>query len=712
MYPVEKSLFRTSSKFLPKESDMKKLFSRKASALFVGFALLGITLLSVAPTGADEGMWLFNGLPKEHLKEKYGFEPTEAWAKKLMRASVRFNSGGSGSFISSDGLVLTNHHVAEETLHKLSTEGQNLYKDGFLAKSKLAELKAPDLELNQLNSIEDVTERVNSSVTDGMSIQDAAAARRKAIATIEKASKEATGLRSNVITLFGGGRYHLYRYKQYTDVRLVFSPEVAIAFFGGDADNFEYPRWCLDCCIFRVYEDGKPAKTPDFLKWSKNGPKKDELVFVSGNPGRTSRIFTMDALRYQRDVQLPYVLDFLRRREILLQQFSLRGPEQARQARAEQSGIQNARKAYMGMLGGLQDPSTMAMKQLRENEIRKAIASDPKLSKYASAFKAIAEVQKERMKDHGKGLSLNVGLFNTAQTIVQLVHEDQKPNEKRLPKYRQSGRQSLELSLFSSAPVHPELEQTILGDLIARMCEKRGCDDPVCKTLLAGKNPIERADELIAGCTLMDVDARKALVEGGVDAVKSSKDPMIQLALALDDQFRAQDESTNQLAEKERQAYAKIAEVLFKTQADSTYPDATFSLRLAFGTVKGYKEGGKEIAPMTDIKGTFQHEKDHEGEKGFQLPKTWKTKGQNMPQDTPFNFVCTADIIGGNSGSPVVNKDLELVGLIFDGNIQSLTSRYMYTDKQARSVSVHSSAIRNALRYIYDASDLAEQLGK
>ena len=336
-----------------------------ATLLFLATFFASLPSTSVA----DEGMWLFNDLPKEYLKSKYGFEPTEAWAEKLMKSCVRFNVGGSASFVSSNGLVLTNHHVAFDTLSKLSDENNNYAKDGFLARSMEQELKAPDLELNQLLNISDVTDQVNAAVTDEMSPGDAAKARRGKIGEIESAAKEESGLRSDVVTLYGGGKYHLYQYKKYTDVRLVWAPEAGIAFFGGDADNFEYPRYNLDATIFRVYEDGKPAEIEHFLKWSDNGPEEKELTFVAGNPGRTSRIYTNAALKHQRDVRLPYVMDFIRRREVLLQQFGLGGPELERIAKDQLFGIQNSRKARTGMLQGLQTPAIMEAAAKSEAEL-------------------------------------------------------------------------------------------------------------------------------------------------------------------------------------------------------------------------------------------------------------------------------------------------------------------------------------------------------
>ena len=680
-----------------------------------GWVLLVCTMVGAfgpQPLNADEGMWLFNALPVRYLKDKYQFEPTDDWARKVCLASVRFNVGGSASFISSNGLVLTNHHVGSDTLYKLSTKERDIYRDGFLARSFEEELKAPDLELNQLVNIVDVTRLVNEKVDVKMLPQEAAAARRAAIAKIEEKAQKVNGNRCDVVTLYGGGRYHLYEYKKYTDVRLVWSPESAAAFFGGDADNFEYPRYCLDACIFRVYENDKPAKIENFFKWSNNGPKENELVFVSGNPGRTSRIFTVAALKYQRDVYLPYVMDFIRRREILLQQFGLEGEEQARVAKEMLAGYQNARKAREGMLRGLQDPVVMGAKIAAEEKLFRRLKREPDTESYLNAWEKIEEVQKKRADILGMGVNLNERLFNIAQQLVQLADEDSKPSELRLPAYQDTNRASLMQQLLSNAPIYKELEQVVLGDLIAKMCERMGADHPLCLKILAGKSPLDRAAELIGGTQLHVASVRKELAEGGKGAIEASKDPLILLARAVDSEVRARQKTVDELDEIERQAYAKISDVLFRTQGTSTYPDATFTLRLSFGPVKGYRENGQEVKPFTKFSGAFDHEKVHAGQPDFELPQSFHQAVDKMNPETPFNFVCTADIIGGNSGSPVFNKDLELVGLIFDGNIQSLTGDYLYSDRQSRSVSVHSSMIRDAIRYVYSAPELADQLGK
>lgn len=677
----------------------------------VACAVWGLLLMNHLP--ADEGMWLFNALPKKQLADKYDFKPTQEWADHLRLSCVRFNVGGSASFISSTGLVLTNHHVASDTLYKLSTPERNIHTHGYYAKDPSEELKAPDLELNQLVSIEDVTDKVNAAVKDNMSTAEASRARQAAMSEIEQKSKDETGLRSDVITLYGGARYHLYRYKQYTDVRLVWAPEAATAFFGGDADNFEYPRYCLDVTIFRVYEDGKPAKIDNFLAVNPTGAADGDLIFVAGNPGRTRRILTADALAYQRDYRLPKTLELLRRKENLLQQYGLEGPEQTRRGKDELFGIQNSRKAYMGMLAGLQDPSFFHEKRNSEALMRAAAAKNESKMKGASeAWVTVSQVQKERRELLGQEGSFRSHLYNIAETLVLMGIEDAKESKDRLREFRESNRGSLEQALFSPAPMYEDLERTELADELGRFAEQRGGDAPLVREVLAGKSPRDRAAELVAGTKLFDVDERKRLAKGGKEAIAQSQDPLIQLAVLMEPEFRRLRLRNDELDELERQAYAKITEVKFASEGESTYPDATFTLRLAFGVVKGYKEDGEQIPPHTTMAGAFKHEQSHGAEDPWILPDSWKKAKDKLDGSTPLNFVSTADIIGGNSGSPVVDRDGKLVGIIFDGNIQSLTADFHYTEEQSRSVSVHIAAVLEALHKIYGAAELAKEIGK
>ena len=677
--------------------------------MFRIFALL--TLIPIM-TFADEGMYLFNDLPRKTLQDQHGFEASQAWADHLRLSSVRFNSGGSGSFISSDGLVLTNHHVASDTLHKLSTPERNLIDDGFLAESPEQELKAPDLELNQLVSIEDVTDRVLAAVAKDADADKAAEDRRGIMATIEAESLEATGLRSDVVTLFGGAKYHLYRYKKYTDVRLVWAPETAAAFFGGDADNFEYPRYNLDATIMRIYEDGEPAKLENFLKWSPGGVQEGDLIFVSGNPGRTQRVFTVDALKFLRDDRLPYVLDFLRRKEILMQQFSLNGAEAKRRARDELFGLQNARKAYTGMLAGLQDPRTIAVKAERESKLQAATNRLSELGIQNNPFDVISGLQIEKAKMLDQSVSLRSTFFDLALQIVLLAQEDKLDSADRLREFGDAGRESLLQELLSEAPIYRDLESVKLADEIARLTENRGAEDELIVKLLNGLGPRDRAAALLSGSKIDEIRTRQSLIDGGMKAVEESEDSMIQLARLIEPVYRDIRKKNESIQERERQAYADLALLITAVEGTGGYPDATFTLRLAFGTVRGYEQDGDTIPPQTNFKGAYEHAATHAGQEDFDLPPSWIDHQSDVDLSAPLNFVCTADIIGGNSGSPVVNRDGELVGLIFDGNIQSLTSDYVYSDVQGRAVSVSGPGILEALRSIYQATSLADSIGK
>jgi len=691
---------------------------RCSALLFV----VGMTTYALA----DEGMWLFNATPLKQLKEKYQFEPAPQWLEHLQKASVRFNSGGSGSFVSLNGLVITNHHVGADSLQKASSAEHNYLKDGFYARSNAEEIKCADLELNVLISIEDVTARVNGAVKAGLSPDAANKARDGAIAQIEKESKDKTGLRSNVITLYQGGAYHLYRYKRYDDVRIVFAPEQGMAFYGGDPDNFEYPRYDLDICIFRAYENGQPAKVDNYLKWKANGPNENELVFISGNPGSTDRQLTVDEIKDVRDREVPDLLRAFNRREVLWMPWGQRSFENARRSRDDLYSTQNSRKAYDGRMAALLDPDIWMSMEARDNKLRDAITVNPKLKSALGAYdrikKAQAEIAKaapryaylEQMRRSTFGYrnprAFNSTLFKYARLLIRAIDERVKSNNERMSIFRDSGKESLELDLFSTEPVYDDFEILNLTDSLTDFAEEFGVDDPTVKQVLARKSPRARAVELVNGSKLKDVGLRKKLYASDAAALAAANDPMLDVARLIDKPAREVRKGREAQEEIKKQAYSEIAKARFAIEGTSSYPDATFTLRLSYGTVRGYEQDGKQIPAFTDFAGLYQRSAEHENKPPFDLPQRWIDKKANLNLATHFDFVSDADIIGGNSGSPVVNKANEFVGIIFDGNIQSLVLDCIYTDTQARAVSVDSAAIVEALRKVYDAGALADEL--
>jgi hypothetical protein len=661
---------------------------------------------------ADEGMWLFNQPPRQILRERYGFSPDDAWLEHLQRASVRFDSGGSGSFISADGLLISNHHVGAGSLEKLSSSKKNYLRDGFYARTPAEERKCLDLELNVLESIEDVTGRVNAAIPANAEPPAAFAARRAVIADIEKESLEKTGLRSDVVTLWQGGAYHLYRYKRYTDVRIVFAPEQQMAFFGGDPDNFEFPRYDLDICLFRAYENGRPAKVKDYLRFSLSGPKDGDLVFVSGHPAHTGRLLTMAALKSQRDQGLPFRLASLKRHEALLRCWSERNLENARRARSQLFGVQNSRKAYDGRLAGLLDPDLMGAKEKAEAQFKAQLRDAAALAAF-DIIAAATRVESENFVRHAlleDQQAFVCSSFDIARTLLRAGDERPKPNGERLREFSDSGKLSLELALFSKRPIYTDLEILTLADSLTFMASQLGGDNELTRRVLGGKSPSERAAELINGTRVRDVAFRRQLYDGGAAAVAAARDPMIELARLVDGESRALRKIFDTQDEAKQEAYAAIARARNALLGATGCPDATFTLRLAFGTVKGYEEAGRPVAPFTDFAGLYGRAAAMNGRPPFDLTALWARRQGRVNPAAPLDFVSTDDIIGGNSGSPVVNRAGEFVGIIFDGNLESLPWDYAFDDKQGRAISVDSAAILEALNRIYGAKPLAREI--
>lgn len=665
---------------------------------------------------ADEGLWPFNMVPVELIKKKYGVTITQEWLDHLRLASIRLG-GASASFVSPDGLVLTNHHVAQRAIQNLSTPERDLMKTGFYARTKEEELKCPGLELWVLQEIEDVTSRVLSAEKPGMSAAEAAQAREKMIAQIEREASEKSGLRATVVTLYSGGMYHLYKYKIYTDVRLVFAPEFAIAFFGGDPDNFTYPRYDLDVTFLRAYENGQPAKTPHYLKWSRRGVREGELVFASGNPGSTGRLLTMAQLEFLRDINYPFTIANYQRRRALLQKYSEQGPEQARIALNTLFGIENSLKAVTGYQSGLLDPMIMEKKAREEAEIRKAVAENPELAReFGQAWDEIARAQKayaeifKPLTFFERAQGFNSVYFSLARNLVRLAEERQKPNEARLREYRESNLPSLERSILSPAPIYDDFEIFKLADSLAQLKEELG-DRLEVRWLLGDRKPEEVARELVAGTKLKDLEWRKKLLQAKPEEIYLVDDTMIKLALLVDPVSRAwRARYEKEVESVENTNGGLIARAIFKIKGTTVPPDATSTLRLSFGVVKGYREAGRWIPFQTNFAGLYERARQFGFKFPYELPPSFIEKKNNLNLKVPLNFVATVDSIGGNSGSPVVNVHGELVGVLFDGNIQSLPNRFVYTEELARSVMVHAQGIIEALLKVYGAKELVREI--
>ncbi|HXX99778.1 MAG TPA: S46 family peptidase [Candidatus Limnocylindrales bacterium] len=683
-------------------------FVRQAST-----ALLAATLLCPA-IRADEGMWTFDNPPTKLLQEKYNFTPTHQWLDHLRLSCVRLNDGGSGSFVSPHGLLLTNHHVARGQLQKNSSAEHDYVRDGFYAATPEEEMKSPDLEVNVLVSTENVTDRVNAAVKTAKSTEEEFAKRKAVIADIERESTEKTGFRSDVVTLYAGGEYWLYRYKKYTDVRLVFAVEQQAAFFGGDPDNFTYPRYDLDMALFRVYENGKPIDSKDYLKWNPKGAGDGELVFVSGHPGSTQRLSTYADLVSLRDTDTPYIILNLKRRIAVLKEYSARGPEQSRQAASMIFGLENARKVYEGRRDGLADKNLMEKKRSEDEAFRAKVMANPDWQEAYGGAWTMEEEAIQKMKPRIKQQFFRASdsqLASLAVQIVTYVAEIKKPDGERLAGFHDSQLDSLKHRLFSPAPIYPEMEIARMTSALEAAQKELGADDAWVKAFLDARAPKDAATQLVSGTKLADSTVRKTLVEGGQGAVQASTDPMIVMARRLDPIRREQIKwFEDNVQSVEERAGELLGKARFAVYGKSTYPDATFTLRLSYGQVQGFPMNGTIAPYKTTFYGLYDRAASFDYRVPFDLPKRYVEGKDKLDLTTPFNFVTTNDIIGGNSGSPVVNRNGEVVGLIFDGNIESLVADFIYDSYQNRAVAVHTGAMTEALRKLYGAQKLMDEL--
>lgn len=693
--------------------------------------VLGLVVLVTAGlvARAEEGMWTFDNVPLKELMKKYHFKPTQEWLDHLRLSSVRINDGGSASFISPDGLLLTNHHVARGQLQKNSTAGHDYIKNGFYAPTEADEMKSPDLEINVLVGMENVTDRVQGAAKGINNPADALKARDAEIAKITKESKDKTGYRSDVVSFYSGGEYWLYQYKVYTDVRIVFAPEEEAAFFGGDPDNFTFPRFDTDMAIFRVYENGKPIHSANYLKWNPKGAAPGELVFVSGHPGATEREDTLAQLMVQRDVITPNVIEYLSRRIAAAQNFAQQGPEQARLVNTLIFGLQNSLKVYLGRRDALADKAIIGKKTAEENDFKARIAANPEWQKeYGDAWETIARAE-ETLRPMVKARIFertDSRLLGLALTLVQYSAEVKKPDAKRLPQFHDANLEGLKFQIASPAPVSNETEKLYMTTALNLAVEKLGNNDPYVAAVLNGDDVPTAVNKLVDGTKMGDPAFRKSLMDGGEAAITASTDPMIVAARRLDPVVRETTKKMNDtVGAVLTPAGEKLGKARFLAYGHDAYPDATFTLRLSYGTVGGmeyfngrdkeplqvgYPYNGTIAPPITTFYGLYDHAASFGNRFPFKLTEKQEAARTALDLSTPLDFVSTNDIIGGNSGSPVVNQNGELVGLIFDGNIESLAGDFVYDGTKNRAVAVHSAGMMEALRKIYHADKLADEI--
>jgi hypothetical protein len=615
--------------------------------------------------------------------------------------------------------LLTNQHVASGQLQKLSTKEKDYTRDGFYASTPDQELKCPDLEVNVLVSYEEVTARVTSAVKTGASTAEANEQRKAEISRVEKESTEKTGFRSEVVTLYSGGEYWLYRFKKYTDIRLVFAAEEQIAFFGGDYDNFTYPRHDLDIAFLRVYENGQPAKT-EYFKWSAKGAADGELVLLPGNPGSTNRSLTAAQLKYHRDAGNPLQMRVWASRRDTLTRYASTGPEAARRANSARRSLENSIKRLIGQQEGLMNPRMMEKKIAQEKALRDEVAKRAELARTSGDGWAQIEAAYAELPSMSPRIAFSTlapsRLANIASILVRYSEEVSRPNDKRYDEFRDSKLESLKFSLLSPAPIYPDLEEAILAGWFEEARKALGNDDPFVREALGGKSPQDAAKAAVSGTRLVDVATRKALLEGGAAAIAKSDDSMIALARRVEPVIRSlRHWNETKIQSVETSAGQKIAAARFAVYGKSIYPDATFSLRLSYGRALGYEEDTTLVPFKTTFYGLYDRARSFEEKPPYDLPARYREGREKLDLSTPLNFVYTADTIGGNSGSPVINRNAEIVGVNFDSNIQKLPNRYWYVDdaEGGRAVGVHSAAIIEALRKLYGADKLvAEILGQ
>ena len=683
------------------------------------FVLAILIFALSAGVTADEGMWTFDNIPKAEIAKRYGVQLTDQWLSHVQKSVVRLETGCTASFVSVEGLVLTNHHCVAECLANNSSAERDLIANGYVAARLEDELRCQGAQASVLMSTENVTDRVVKAIGD-VEPAEATAVRNKVLTTLEanceQASKQAgTPLACESVTLYQGGQYWLYKYKRYEDVRLTFAPEQAIGAFGGDPDNFQFPRWCLDMSLLRVYENGKPASTPDHLSFEWGGAKDGEPVFVAGHPGTTQRLLTVAQLKTQRDVFLPFwLLRFSELRGRIIQ-YSKTSAEAERTAQDYLGSVENAIKVRRMQLASLLDDRMMEQHAAAERKLRDAVNADATARTAAgSAWDDIARAE-QRYREilipytwlEG-GAAFNSELFGYARQLVRAADERAKPNAERLREYTDAGLARLKPAIEAATPVYPAFEEVRLSFSLERMREYLGPDHPIVKAVLGAKSPDERARELVTGSSLADPKERLKLFEGGAAAVRASTDTMIVLAREVDAESRRLRKIYEEVQGIEAVAQQKIAEARFKIYGTQVYPDATFTLRLSYGAVAGWTEAGTMVDPFTRLDRLYARAT---GAPPFALPKSWLDAKPRLDMNTRANFITTNDIVGGNSGSPMVNAAGRIVGLAFDGNIHSIAGSYWFDPQTNRTIGVHPEFMRTALAQVYRVTRLTKELG-
>jgi hypothetical protein len=675
--------------------------------------VLTLCLLLVQVGLADEGMWTFNNFPSKTVGTKYGFTPSQAWLDHVRLSSLRIAGGCSASFISPQGLVMTNHHCVVECVEQLSTAQENLEENGYSAKTPADEKKCPDFELDQLVEIRDVTKDVLESLT-GKTGDVANKALNAKRAELEQSCGSDASVRCDLVSLYHGGIYDLYRYKRYNDVRLVFAPEFSVAQFGGDPDNFNFPRYDFDIGLVRAYEGDKPVASRDYLHWSPNGTKDGDLVFVSGNPGGTFRELTTAQMAFERDVLYPNRNPELAERRGQLEEFVARGPEQAREANDDLFFLENGYKVYFGRQQALLDPQFLAAKAQEEQRLRAAATKDPKLAAYLSAWDDIAKIEQVRSQLFMRnallaGRYFRAGLLGDAVTLVRAAAERAKPNRERLPEFTDKALVNVQQQLTAAVPVYKDLEELNLAFLLTIIRRDLGADDAFVRKMLGKESPEQLAHRLVTGTHLDDPKIRQELYSGGQSAVDASSDPMIRFAATINDDLLAvRKDYEARVDAPTRAAAEKIAKARFAIYGTSVDPDATFTLRLTYGTVKGFEDAeGNFVQPYTNIGGLFERAT---GAPPYALPESWLKAKSSLNLSTQMNLSTTNDTTGGNSGSPMIDEDANIVGLLFDGNIFSLGGDYGYDAAKNRSIAVDSRGLLEGMRNVYHLDRIVDEI--